>query len=338
MGLQQLASAGLIRDAGAADIGALPNACPLAVIIVNWNAGALLQRCLRSVASQTLVPHRVMVFDNASTDDSARAAAAEFPGVEFIHHNANTGFAWANNYCVARCTGCDWVLLINPDAFPGRTCLEQLLLAAERNRDFDVFAPLILQAEDPGIIDSAGDRYLASGIGLHRLHGQAQVAAGPPCEVFSATAAAALYRRQVFVDAGGFDASLFTWYEDVDLGFRLRLAGYRTLFVPDAVVHHVGGGVTGGADNDSSAYYCQRNFIHVFMKNMPGSLLWRNLPAHLWAISKGLVNGVRQGRGRLLARATWDACVKLPETLRARHQAGRMSKLSLAAVRESLAL
>jgi len=311
---------------------------PVCIIVVNWNSGPLLDRCLEAIATQTSVPRKIIVFDNASTDASARNARQRFPAIEFVLHDSNAGFARANNLCVQRSADCEWVMLVNPDAFPDPDCLEKLLCAVDGNSTFDVFAPLILKSAPPGCIDSAGDCYLPSGIGVHRLQGQTREAAGQPCEVFSASAAGAMYRRSAFLGVGGFDETLFTWYEDVDLGFRLRLAGHRTWFVPDAVVHHVGGGVTGGADNDNSAWYCQRNFIRVYLKNMPGSLLWYYLPAHLWAIMKGLLKGLRQGRGRLLAAATWAACRQLPDTLRARRQVQGLRKLPLAAVRDSLCL
>ncbi len=310
----------------------------VSIIVVNWNAGPILNRCLDAISAQTIPPRKIIVFDNASTDDSARNAGQRHPQIEFILHDSNAGFARANNLCIQHSEGCEWVMLVNPDAFPEPDCVDKLLRAAEQNPAFPVFAPLILEADEPGRIDSAGDRYLPSGIGVHRLHGERREAAQHPCEVFSASAAAALYRRATFLAVGGFDESLFTWYEDVDLGFRLRLAGHRTWFVPDAVVHHMGGGVTGGADNDNSARYCQRNFIRVYFKNMPGSLLWRHLPAHLWAVGKGLLKGVCQGRGRLLAQATWDACRQLPDTLRARRQVQRLRKVSVTAVNDSFSL
>ena len=318
--------------------GAIKCAESCAVIVISWNSGPLLERCLEAISAQTIAPRKIIVFDNASTDDSARDAGQRFPGVEFLLHDVNAGFARANNLCVQHSADCDWVMLVNPDAFPEPDCVEKLLRAVEQNPAFDVFAPLILKSEASGRIDSAGDRDLPSGIGVHRLQGQPREAARQPCEVFSASAAGALYRRSAFLGVGGFDEALFTWYEDVDLGFRLRLAGQRTWFVPDAVVHHMGGGVTGGAGNDNSAWYCQRNFIRVYLKDMPGSLLWRYLPAHLWAILKGLLKGVRQGRGRLLAAATWAACRQLPDTLRARRQVQGLRKLSLAEVLESFSL
>jgi GT2 family glycosyltransferase len=307
---------------------------PVAVGIVNWNSGALLQRCLRAVAAQAAAPRRVIVFDNASSDGSARAAAQEFPGVEFVHHDRNAGFAWANNHCVARCADCEWVLLLNPDAFPEPDCVERLLAAASAHPGVAAFAPLILRDAGPGEIDSAGDDYLRSGIAVHRLHGRARAAAGAGCEVFSACGAAALYRRDAFLAVSGFDESLFAFYEDVDLGLRLRLAGQRARFVPDAVVRHVGGGTTGGANSALSAYYGQRNFIAVYFRNMPGPLFWRGLPAHLWAVARGIGKGMLSGNGVAVIRGTLEALARLPGIAWARHRARRPDAPVLASLEQ----
>ena len=272
----------------------------------------MLRRCLERIRCQTPAPRKVIIFDNGSSDGSAVEARQEFSEFEFVMNMANVGFARANNLGAQLCEGCEWLLLVNPDAFPEPDCLAKLLAAAEANPAFAVFAPLIVTERDTGVIDSAGDDYLKSGIGRHRLQGRPRNAAASPCEVFSASAAAALYRRDAFVAVGGFDESLFAYYEDVDLGVRLRLAGYRTLYVPDAVVHHVSGGVTGGEWNRNSLYYGQRNFILVYFSNMPWPLFWRGLPFHVWAVLRGLAKACMQGHGRLVARATWDACMGVP--------------------------
>ena len=307
------------------------------VIIVNWNSGDLLQRCLASVESQTLQPRRVLVFDNASVDGSLERARAGFPRVEFIASAENAGFARANNLCVQRCTDCDWIFLLNPDAFPAPDCLENLLAEARKAPDLDCFAPLILQEQAPDKIDSAGDCYRLSGIALHRLHGLPRTMAGEATEVFSPCAAAALYRRAAFVECGGFDESYFAYYEDVDLGFRMQLRGFRTMFTPGAVVHHVGGGTTGGGGNVHSVFHGQRNFIVTWFKDMPAALFWPGLPLHLWAILKGLARGVRYGQGILMLRATWLAFMSLPRYLAARQSVQSQRRISAASLKRVMA-
>jgi GT2 family glycosyltransferase len=81
--------------------------------------------------------------------------------------------------------------------------------------------------------------------------------------------------------AGNFDEDFFCYFEDVDLGFRLRLSGYRCLFVPGAVAQHVGSGTSGGQHSDFATYHGHRNIVWTFVKNMPGVLFWLLLPLHL---------------------------------------------------------
>jgi GT2 family glycosyltransferase len=135
--------------------------------------------------------------------------------------------------------------------------------------------------------------------------------------VFAACAGAAFYRRAAFIEAGGFCERYFCYYEDVDLGFRLRLLGHQCKFIPEAVVHHEGSALA-GKGSEFSVYHVHRNFVWTFFRNMPGSLLWRYLPAHLAANLASIFVFVRKGQGRVILRAKWHALRGLPRTLRER--------------------
>jgi GT2 family glycosyltransferase len=137
--------------------------------------------------------------------------------------------------------------------------------------------------------------------------------------VFSVCAAAALYRRDAFVDAGGFDASYFCYAEDVDLGFRLRLAGHQSLYVPDAVVLHVGS-ATSGPRSDFALYHGHRNLVWTYVKNMPPSLFWLYLPQHIALNVVSLAWFTVRGRSRAIWRAKWDTLKGLPRVWRERRR------------------
>jgi GT2 family glycosyltransferase len=253
------------------------------VIIVNSDSGAHLGRALEAVASQTLTPAVTYVVDNGSTDGSVDEAEARFPWVEVIRLGLNAGFAAANNVAV-RNTDCEWVALLNPDAFAEPEWLERLLRAATDAPSCASFGSRLMLADRDGVIDGEGDSYGVNGFAWRRHHGL-PIGSAPserqaPEEVFSACAAAALYRRDAFLAAGGFDEDYFCYLEDIDLGFRLQLRGTGCLYVPDAVVHHVGSAVTGRA-SDFSVYHAQRNLVWTFAKDMPGSLFWIYLPQHI---------------------------------------------------------
>jgi GT2 family glycosyltransferase len=151
--------------------------------------------------------------------------------------------------------------------------------------------------------------------------------------VFAPCAAAALYRRDALVKVGGFDESYFAYLEDVDLGFRLRLAGYRCLYVPDAVVRHVGSATTGGQRSDFSVYHGHRNLVWTYFKNMPWPLFWLYLPQHILLNFVSIVYFALRGQGRVILRAKWDALKGLPRILKERRRIQKSRRVSSSELR-----
>ena len=279
----------------------------VAVLIVNWNGGSLLSRCLQSLERQRHAANRVVVVDNASTDDSLDVAARWLRTAHVIRLDENVGFARGNNIAAAAAGGVDALALLNPDAFAEPGWLEALVTAAGRAPDVAAFASQIRLDAVPGLLDGAGDSYHVSGRAWRNAHGQ-PLAAGPATEVeiFAPCAAAALYRRQAFDEVGGFDERLFCYFEDVDLGFRLRLRGHRCLYVPTAIVRHVSSALS-GYRSDFAVYHGERNMVWTFLKNMPTPMLWLYLPQHLALNAASLVFYPLRGQGRAVWQAKRDA-------------------------------
>jgi GT2 family glycosyltransferase len=308
----------------------------VAVVIVNANGGELLDRALVSLERQRLPARRVIVVDNASSDGSADRIGVRHPGVEVVRLPENVGFARANNIGARAAGDCDWIALLNPDAFPEPDWLEALSRARDANPAFSFFCSRLLRAGDPSELDGTGDAYHASGFAWRRDHGRlAAEGAAATEEVFSSCAAAALYRRDAFLGVGGFDESYFCYYEDSDLSFRLRLAGHRCLYVPDAVVHHVGSAIT-GRESDFALYHSYRNLVWTYAKNMPSPLVWAYLPHFL------LMNGLivtaysLRGRGRIVRAAYRDAARDLPRVLRRRRAIQAARNVSAMELRRAL--
>lgn len=287
------------------------------VVIVNYNAGAHLRRCLAALAAQTVKPQVTVLVDNASTDDSLSGLETRYPELRVIRAAQNLGFAAANNLGVREAPPTTWVVTLNPDAFPAPDWLEQLLRAAHTHPEYRFFASCLLLDGDATRLDGAGDCYHRSGLAWRRQHGQAALPAVAAGEVFAPCAAAALYRRDQFEAVGGFDADFFCYLEDVDLAFRLRLAGQRCWYVPEAQVLHVGSAVT-GYRSDFSTYYGQRNLVWTYVQNMPSALLWRSLPLFLLVNLAALLIGARRGQFGVVARAKWAAVRGLGQALRKR--------------------
>jgi GT2 family glycosyltransferase len=295
------------------------------VVIVNYNAGAWLARTVAALQAQTFTDFRTIIVDNGSTDRSLDDLPAGPVPVDIIRAGKNLGFAAGNNLAIRGHVRAEWLALLNPDAFPHPDWLERFLAAARAHPEFAFFGCRMLDAASPTHLDGVGDVYHVSG--LHWRDGHSCPNShryDAPEEIFAPCAAAALYRTRDVVEAGGFDEDFFCYAEDVDLGFRLRMFGHRCLYVPDAVVEHMGSGIT-GVRSDFSLYHGHRNLVWVYVKNMPGWLFWVYLPYHLVLNVYSLFIFTIRCNGRPLWRAKQDALRFLPREWAKRRaiQAGR---------------
>jgi GT2 family glycosyltransferase len=208
------------------------------VVIVAWNSGEHLQRALDSLERQTFGDFEVTLWDNASSDgavDRLRPAS----NVRVERCAENLGFAAGVNRAAAL-SDAPWIATLNPDAFPEPGWLQALLDAAVAT-GADAVASLQLDDADDQVLDGAGDVFSVAGFAWRGGYGRSRrEAPRETVEVFAPCAAAALYRRSTFEALGGLDERYFCYFEDVDLGARLRARGGRTVLTPDAVVRHVG--------------------------------------------------------------------------------------------------
>ena len=302
-------------------------------IVVNYNGGQLLSECIRSLLSQSRPFDRILIVDNASSDDSLKAIEAEFQGVDILRQPTNIGFAAANNLAARADTTADYIALVNPDAAPRPDWLAELLEEAGRAPGTASFASLTLNTNNPDIIDGAGDAYHASGLVWRKGHGQA-LADFRTLETrcFSACAAAALYRRSAWDEVGGMFEPYFCYQEDMDLGFRLRLAGYDCRLVPSAIALHHGSAIT-GKDSEFALFHGHRNLVWTFFRNMPGPLLLVLLPMHLLAQIYLILRHIPGKQGRTISKAfiaAWKALPTLWAERKAIQRHRRASRLDLA--------
>lgn len=275
----------------------------VSVVIVNFNSGGDLADCLTALAAQTVAPKEIIVIDNASADGSlARAAEAlARTSATLIRLDENTGFAAGVNRGAAAAHG-RWLATLNPDARPEAGWLDALIDLAERCPGATMVGSTQLDADDPTRLDGCGDSYHALGLAWRGGFGWPSESAAADAEVFSPCAAAALYDLAAFRTAGGLDERFFCYLEDVDLGFRLRLAGGRAFQATGAIVHHRGG-AAGGRPDGFEAFHAMRNSLWCFVQNMPGPLFWPLFPASL------ALHGLLALRGGKAARRGWRAAV-----------------------------
>lgn len=292
----------------------------ISVIIVVWNNSEHLSRCLICLDKQTFQNFEIIIVDNGSSStDYLKDVKTNHRGLNIIveQQKTNVGFTAGNNIGTRLAHG-KWLALLNADAFPEPYWLEKLIKSAQANPELFFFSSRQVQVNSPDLLDGAGDSYHISGLAWRRYYNKPVQEYGKHVqEVFSACPAAALYLREDFLQAGGFDEDYFSYFEDVDLGFRLRLAGKKCLYVPEAVVHHVGSAST-GKRSDFSVYYGYRNMIWTFFKDMPSPLIWFFLPVHIATLLFFVGYLSLRGQGRVIMRAIRDAVRGLPGILEKR--------------------
>ena len=287
----------------------MPASFSIAVVVINWNSGAYLDKCLQSLETQTLKPTRIIVVDNASTDDSLEGLEEKFLDCEFIKLESNTGFAFANNFAAQKADDCDWIAFLNPDAFANPDWLEKLSKAAEEFPECPSFGSNMLRYGSDRV-DGTGDVYHVCGSAWRRDHGVSSSKVEREMqEIFSPCAAASFIRKDVFDEAGGFDEKFFCYFEDVDLGFRLQLKGYVCRYVPDAVVEHVGSATT-SRYSDFAVYHGQRNLVWSYIRNMPR--FWYYLPQHIVFNLAALIWFTLRGKAVPVFKAKWHALKEFP--------------------------
>jgi GT2 family glycosyltransferase len=298
------------------------------VVVVNYNSGPWLRKVVEALHAQTFRDFRAIIVDNGSTDGSLERLPSGQASIEVVRAGVNLGFAAGNNVAIRQHARGEWLALLNPDAFPRPDWLERFIAAARAHPQYNFFGCRMLDAKDPARLDGVGDVYHASGLPWREGHGCLDSSAyDAPEEIFSPCAAAALYRRSDVVEAGLFDEDFFCYTEDVDLGFRLRLLGGRCLYVPDAIVEHIGSGVS-GVRSDFQLYHGHRNLAWTYVKNMPGWLFWLYLPYHVLLNAYSVLAFALRGQGRVLWRAKRDAVKGLRRAWRKRGdiQARRRSR------------
>lgn len=276
----------------------------VSVIIVNYNAGDRLVRCLQALDAQTFRSFETIVIDNGSSDASMASAREAAPWARFIEAGENLGFAAGNNRAAEHAQG-DWLALLNPDAYAQPDWLERMMAAIARHPDAWAFGSTQWEADRPDRLDGAGDVLHVLGVPYRGNFGWPVASAPPEGECFAPCAAAALYRADVFRQLGGLDERFFCYCEDVDLGFRIRLAGGRTIQVADAIVAHEGSGIA-GRYSAFSVYHGNRNRIWMAYKCMPAAIYWPMWPVRLVANGCYLGRAFMKGVGGVYWRALRD--------------------------------
>lgn len=323
----------------------------ISVIVVNWNRRELVREALESLAGQVGVEFEVIVVDNGSQDGSLeaiRSFAERFP-LRVIRNQENRGFCAANNQGIAEARG-RWVALLNNDAEAEAGWLEAMRRAGEARSEIGMVAAKILVHEEPTKIDKVG--HLIYWDGQNRGRGAGEVDEGQydgEEECLWPDGCAALYRKAMLDEIGGFDEDFFAYADDAELGLRGRLAGWDCAYAPSARVRHHRG-ATLGLGSTRRLTLIERNRVLLAAKLFPWRLLLLNPFYYLLRLSAGVSAGLRgqgetrrypgwAGKARMalaLLRGDCEALYLLPKILMKRKEIGRFRKRSDAEVLDLL--
>ncbi len=259
----------------------------VSIIILNYNSLAHLHDNLDSLLTLAYpIDHlEILLVDNASTDDSIQWAAAHYPVVRIIENGANLGFAGGNNAGVQAARG-EWVVILNPDMRVEPDWLMELVRPLTQDPTIACVASKVL-SWDGQTIDFADAAINFMGWGCQPGYGSQRLADyDSPKPLLFANGGAMLVKRDVFLALGGFDSDYFAYYEDVDLGWRLWLSGYRVVFAPKAIVCHRHHGSWQHVSAAKKWVLSERNTLFTIIKNFDDDNLARVLPAALLLLAQ----------------------------------------------------
>ena len=301
------------------------NALPaVSVVIPTLDGGDMLLRCLERLGAEGTAVDVILV-DNGSSDDSIERATERYPSVRVVHNDTNRGYATACNQGAAAAPT-PFVCFLNNDATLAPDDLDRLLSSASTDEKAAIWQPVTVGVD--GTLESAGDLFTWWGIFQH-------LSDVPPergsAEVFATVGAALLVRKDAFDDIVGFEGSYFAYYEESDLCWRTRLAGWEVRVVTDARVEHLGSETTGRVFPPHAVRYLAfRNRIRTIFANASRASLVRLVPQHALACLAFVVLYVLTGRPRSAAavlQAMWWAVGNRDVLAEQRERAQRLRRL-----------
>lgn len=293
------------------------------VVIPNYNGKKYINDCMDALSFQMDDSVKVIVVDNGSTDGSVEILRQEYPWARLVELNENTGFCHAVNVGI-RLTETPYVILLNNDTMIKGGFIKNLVSVMEKPENEKVFSvsSKMLDMYKPEIVDDAGDRYNALGWAFARGKGKTADKYNKSMEVFSACGGASIYRRSVFDEIGFFDEMHFAYLEDLDIGYRAKVFGYKNLYEPSAEVLHAGSGSSGSRYNEFKTTHTSANSTYVIWKNMPFFQRFINLPFFILGFGIKAIFFAKKKMGRLYLRGCFEG-------IKRRHTAeGKRGKVS----------
>lgn len=238
------------------------------VVVPNYNGQGYIDKCLLHLCKQEYDDFKVIVVDNGSQDDSYNNVYkySDDLDIELVKLDSNYGFSKAVNEGIIRADS-EYVILLNNDAYAGKNFIQELVKKMDSDNKIFSAQALMLQYSDHNHVDSAGDYFSALGWGFSKGKDGNASKYTKDKMIFSSCAGAAIYRMSILDEIGLFDEKFFAYLEDMDMGYRARLAGYYNVLAAKARVLHVGSGSSGSRHNEFKVRLSSRNSLLVMYKN-----------------------------------------------------------------------
>ena len=275
------------------------------VVIPNYNGIRYLKNCLLSLQKCEGEDFEVIVVDNGSTDGSDLLPDSLKLNVRLIKLNENTGFAHAVNVGIREAKG-EYVILLNNDTEVESGFVRKLTEALKKNRKAFSASAMMADMNNREVLDGAGDYYCALGWAFAYGKGKKTEECDKGRKIFSSCAGACIYDKAKLEITGLFDELHFAYLEDVDLGYRARIAGFDNIYEPAAVVYHAGSGFSGSRYNEFKIKLSSRNSVYLILKNMPILQLIINLPFIVFGYLIKTLFFVLKGYGKVYLKGLLD--------------------------------
>ena len=269
------------------------------VVIPNYNGIKYIEACLESLFSGTVKDFKVIVVDNASKDGSLELVKERFPQVKLIENQVNTGFCKAVNQGI-EASDTEYVILLNNDTRVDISFIHELEKIMDKDKKIFSASAKLISLYDRNITDDAGDFYCALGWAYARGKGKSPDKYDRASEIFAACGGGAIYRRELFEAdrVGLFDENHFAYLEDIDIGYRARVKGYKNMFAPQAIVYHAGSATSGSRYNEFKTRLASKNSIYIIAKNMPALQIIINLPFLFMGFFIKILFFIKKGLGK----------------------------------------
>ncbi len=296
----------------------------VSIVIPNYNGEKFVKTCLKSLTNQTEQSFELIIVDNASKDNSIRLIRDEFGNIfkdrmKIIELDENYGFSKAVNVGI-KASNASYVILLNNDTECDRRFVEKMLKGIRQSKRLFSCGAKMIQFNDRNKIDSAGDYYTIIGCTFTKGYGKAPSEYSKKEYIFSSCAGAAIYRKKIFEKIGYFDEIHFAYLEDVDVGYRAKIYGYKNEFIPDAVVYHVGSGSSGSRYNEFKVSLAARNNVYLNYKNMPLFFLIVNYPFIIAGKMMKFAFMCKKGLGKIYLRGIIEGYKSLSKCKKVKFQ------------------